>query len=1331
MNSIKFYLAQGASAAVAFLAIPILTRIYAPDVYGQYLLILSAVTFINTVFTYGLYQSTLRFVPGAATPAEVEQQVENGTLIILLTVAGFTAAGLAVLGGPMGGIAGGGIVGDAFVTVLLTGAWTVLLVLATLQSVLRYTQGHAGRYALYMLAQNGLPPLLALALSFVFGTTLTVLLLGQMLAIGVAWATVAKPVRFTRPHWHLLEKFVRYGAPLTLWILCAQLLNSLDRFMIARLVSLDAAGVYATNYNLIVSVQSLAFGPLLLAVHPQLMRLWNQQDPAYQHVLQEAVALFGLLAALALGFFWACHSGIATWLLGTEFRAASPLMPLISLGHILWGLAAYLGKGFEFRRQTARMARFALIAVVVNAGLNWLALPRFGMTAAAGTTLAAYALYTVLVYGFAEAETRRVLHHPQLLLTAAIPLAMWSVRGAVETQLHRSPVEAVIYAVATGGSLALALLLSRAERRAQVRMLYARAVRLPGLTQMAALLVALVGLLLPAASSRASAAPALDGAPPVANIEQFDLDGDARPDLTVLHTEILFPTDQVRIYDGGDNMGVSVDWREATDFWDDTWVFDMKGDGNAQFVAQFMPVANGFAMHLFMDQNGNGVVSIEVDGEGRVRVTESPAPPLIVTVQGDWYLPDGQLNWNVQFQVDGPIRHIYTYNLTEVWHQRDYFRLDGSADTELKFADADADGVPEMGIWRVLAPTPASRGSMRTWIWSNEGRHPPEQPDDFVFFPYFSANNFEDTVVNGRASVSGRNYFDTPPLVSMAFDSARIRYLYFPGYPIEEGYHVHSLNYFRDDVVNYANFENEQAYYDLAEDRDGIPELHIRHRYYDAGDPYGWSLDTPVDEIRWSWNQDNVDELAWTHKVSLAGRHEITTTVQLGDVAYGTVPYAELPDWVMERPWDYGLFVASETFPLRSTEGIYEWNAVEQVHGEDASSLSRYLAGDVTLDPADAFTELSPGWRGDVAPRLNGVPTLYLSALDGKLHLRQATRGLWNLDERNQLHYADEDGDGYFDSWQLFTDGELKQQLHLAAGQLLFADGGRMRIQPYDGPLAHVEALPPRTDGERRALSEQLVAHQPASSFLTPEEIFAQFTNAVTEVEGAALQSFRSEPGGFYGTLVVESEPDVSGTDRLGVAGAAPGQYSMRYDRQSGAFALEPARLSLTLDAQLPPPDGITQRVLLTVQNSGNQDAAVTLVAEAHQGTARVELWREPVSIEADGEARFMQRWQPPTASGAWLLDIRIEDEAGNPVAQTQHQLESATAESRLRIASLATSGLAHGIIYRTLWVALGLLIAAVLYLSLGPSARLDTPQPGAIRPDATRHNSFAKDASS
>ena len=715
------------------------------------------------------------------------------------------------------------------------------------------------------------------------------------------------------------------------------------------------------------------------------------------------------------------------------------------------------------------------------------------------------------------------------------------------------------------------------------------------------------------------------------SIAQRDQDDDGNPDLTVIECSFATDDDRVLVFDGAGDMEWAEDWRKATDFENDVWIFDVGADGSAQLVIRSSRDGDQIVADIFDDQDGDAAVSYDIR-DGRVSVTESAHAPLRIVASGGLFLPNGQLNWNVLFHTDGSsVRHVTPFDLTEPWIL--FSDLDGSPDAEMQFFDEDRDGVPEYGLWRLLAPAPDIYVAVRTSLWANVGRHHPSQPLDYVFWPYLDPKEI------------AQNHFDAPPLIVVDWPAARIQRLSFPGYPIEQGFHVGTMHRFEPGVLNYANFENAQAYYDLAADRDGSPELHIRHRYFAAGDPHGWGLASPINDIRWSWSQASEDALAWDYKLGLAGRHTITSEASLGQLRYLTVPYQELPDWVLSRPWDYATFVCRENIGFQSSEGVYTWGAVEMPLGDDVTALSRFLAGEVAVDVRQAFQTVPVGWRGELAPELGAPPYLYYSPIDRRLHLLRAEYGLWQIDNSHQVHLADGDGDGYLDQWQHLVDGQLESQLGFLAGFLLYAGEGEVRLKPTAVEPASFETLPPLNHEQWLALGQKLEAHARDFAPGDLEALVAQFPGAEWRVAGARLRDLRPEGEGFRFVLELVPGFRVQGSDGPDLTGLSPGSYLVTY---TGAFTvrpLVPARVQLVPDSfqlSVPAPVAVQPlRIEAILENAGLEDLpSLWVQAYVQQPGSTPSLVAETeVALLAGQPVPVSFVWAPP-APGEWQVSL-------------------------------------------------------------------------------------------
>ena len=449
-TTVRYTLVQVISAAISFLSLPILTRQYEAAIYGQYLLIISTVALLNGLLTQWLQQTILRVMPGHTESYTLRAAVTSLTFYVAGALALLTPVMLLVLPGIQPSIS----------TIVLTTIYAVTSAFSIVHASFRQAEEQTGVFAAYMFVQNAAPVLIAVSLASSI-PFLETLLWSQVISSIITCTIVFRFIWPRVPEAALIKQFLVYGLPLTIWILGAQLLNSLDRFMLAYYFNAQEAGVYTIAYNIVISIQSFAFGPLLLAVHPKLMRLWNSNNQDYGNMLRQAVTVFLILSAIIVGFLAAASNSIGELLLGSAFRGATALMPIISLGHICWSFTAYLNKGFEFRKQTWKMGLLGIVAALINFFLNIVAIPRFGVSAAAYTTLIAYASHLLITYYFSRPTLLSLPSSKMLLLLGATPLTIWMAGNVFEYFELAPALHLVLCSIVTVLALIALLIINR------------------------------------------------------------------------------------------------------------------------------------------------------------------------------------------------------------------------------------------------------------------------------------------------------------------------------------------------------------------------------------------------------------------------------------------------------------------------------------------------------------------------------------------------------------------------------------------------------------------------------------------------------------------------------------------------------------------------------------------------------------------------------------------------------------------------------------------------------------------------------------------------------
>lgn len=805
-----------------------------------------------------------------------------------------------------------------------------------------------------------------------------------------------------------------------------------------------------------------------------------------------------------------------------------------------------------------------------------------------------------------------------------------------------------------------------------------------------ALIALLLGLIAPAFPAEAQTADS--GAPPLGaelrGISQTDRSGDGRIDTTIIEASFYSPNDRVIVIDGGGDMAASSDWWTATDFHNDTWLFDAGGTNRAELVIRFWyDAARGMRRaDIYHDRNGNGYVDLTLDG-ATVRIDEWDYPPFSLLTETDWTLTDGRVNWNITLETDG--RWLDNGLWGELYEGIDVFELDGTPDYRLQFFDADMDGVPEYGVGSVLFDFPLDYALPRAAAWYNLTQTVPRQPQAPLFWHFLTSGTEESRGVDPRElpdnDLGKVRYFDLNPRMAMDWWRRNRPGFFFPGYPIEHGFHLNGNRRLLPDDIAVMNFELIQAYYDLAEDRDHNPELHIRHRFFANGDPGGWAMPADLNEIRWSWNQTNRPGLSWDYKIGLAGRQSIDAVTQVGAFQYHAVTWEDIPSWVLSETWDIATFISVERDhpPYISSEGIYPWGPIETAVDEDPTILSRYLSGQVVvMSMANVFRKIDNGLRGEFKDNLNGLPYLYFSPLDAELHLVGAEGCVHQIDDARRITCGNLNRDDHLDQWRYLHEETVTREMVKVRDLLLYFDEAGMGIRrlPEDYALESFRTLPPITHEEWLALGALLEAHAHPFAAGDFAAMAARAPGEMLTISGAAFSDLSYADGVLTFIMTLPAGYTASApVSFIALDGLPAGEYHVTY--AEGRFDVRPATPpALTVRAALRElPSGVfftdvRLEGTVTVENSGLATApeyTLEVFAEPEGGDERDRTWLslERVRVRGGQTLTYSYEWMPDQP-GVWTLSAALTERDPEALVMEFRRLQLAPPSTWIAAAS-------------------------------------------------------------
>lgn len=382
-----YLLARLTPGAVAFASLVAYTRLLSPEDYGAYILVITTVALVHVNLFSWLELALLRLLPAYEDRPE---PLLSTTLCLYLRVAAGTTVVAAVVWLALA---------DPVMRRLLLVGVPILWAHAWMELNLKLCQSALMpiRYGILLLLRSGSTLCIGVAL-VLYGLGAMGPLIGFLVgAVLACMAAVSWQWRGIRPRLdrRLAGELARYGLPLTGSIALIFVIDSADRFMIARFLGTDAVGVYAAAYDLASQSLQVLMMVVNLAAYPLAIRAYEKEGVpgALAQLRQNGVLLLAVALPATVGIVVLAQP-LADVLLGADYRAAARIiLPWVAFGVFLAGLKVFLfDMAFQLTKRSATMIWAVAVAAGCNVLLNFWWIPAFGIVGAAWATVVSHAL---------------------------------------------------------------------------------------------------------------------------------------------------------------------------------------------------------------------------------------------------------------------------------------------------------------------------------------------------------------------------------------------------------------------------------------------------------------------------------------------------------------------------------------------------------------------------------------------------------------------------------------------------------------------------------------------------------------------------------------------------------------------------------------------------------------------------------------------------------------------------------------------------------------------------------------------------------------------------
>ncbi len=388
-----------ASGILSFLFIPLVVRLYSPEIYGMYSIGFSTLSIVS-MFCYGwVGYSYIRFY-------SLYYDKLNAIAIKLLSYAL--------------------IVGFILFSILF---FTVTKLDLTIFFLFIPTFFLAGYYSLFLLVCQGkqkastfasseflrtlIIVVIPLLLFYFFKKENSLIVLSGSLILSylIPLSLFSRQIIYgkntsaikglSRAEVAKIKKIIfNFGLPITFFLALSAALSVNDRFIIARLMGYKSAGNYSAIYDILYKTSMAVCSPIFMTTYPHISRQYNSGNKkgAYSSLWKAVLMVIGIFLAGLIFLYFGMNLLLSMIFKNNIPPGFTKISFILYAGVFLWCIGQLVHKPLEMQQKTKFMAIGVFIAFAFNFLSNYFLLRRYhDLLIPAYTTLAASILYILFI----------------------------------------------------------------------------------------------------------------------------------------------------------------------------------------------------------------------------------------------------------------------------------------------------------------------------------------------------------------------------------------------------------------------------------------------------------------------------------------------------------------------------------------------------------------------------------------------------------------------------------------------------------------------------------------------------------------------------------------------------------------------------------------------------------------------------------------------------------------------------------------------------------------------------------------------------------------------
>lgn len=384
----KYLPAQIVPGIVGFISIPIITRLFPPGEYGNYVLVMATISVFSTIVGW-LSMSIIRFYPAYERDKKLGEfygTVLKMTFISILVLSLIFSGVLLLLKSHISA----GLCSLMWIGVPVFILTSCFLLLLEFFRAKRQISWYSGFKVWKSITAIGFGILLVIAFQFGVDGLLWGSVLSLVIAFPFLWKISVGKVRIRSKNISipLTSDIAKYGFPLVIGNLAAWILSLSDRYILEFFRSSQEVGIYSASYGIAEHSILLIAALFALTAGSIEFNIWEKEGEKKSQEFVSKLTRYYLLACIpaVVGLSVLAKPAISV-LTAPEYYGGHQIIPFVAFGAFLLGLQQRFHAGLVFYKKTRPIMFCIIVAGILNLALNILLVPKYGYMAAAATTL--------------------------------------------------------------------------------------------------------------------------------------------------------------------------------------------------------------------------------------------------------------------------------------------------------------------------------------------------------------------------------------------------------------------------------------------------------------------------------------------------------------------------------------------------------------------------------------------------------------------------------------------------------------------------------------------------------------------------------------------------------------------------------------------------------------------------------------------------------------------------------------------------------------------------------------------------------------------------------